>query len=131
MAELTGAANLPPVQNRQMATDLDAVVAALAELDDGQLATLIESTHSVPQVAPGLLAWIESACDWELSRRLGLDYPLLPTEAAIPPEEDSMSINAAMVLWATFAQDERVDGSASVVIFDALVGLLTGGRHRH
>jgi hypothetical protein len=36
--------------------------------------------------------WIESACDWELNKRTGLDYPLLPPDAAIPTEEDTVSI---------------------------------------
>jgi hypothetical protein len=48
-------------RNRAMNTDLNPVVAALAELDDGELATLINATHNVPQTAPGLLAWIERA----------------------------------------------------------------------
>ena len=81
-------------------------MAALAQLDEEQLAALIGSTNGVPQVAPGLLAWIEAACDWELNRRRGFDYPLLPPDAAIPPEEDAVS-------------------------FDAIVGLLTGSGHRH
>lgn len=129
--ELTGAADPPPVQNRRMATDLDAVVAALAALDEGQLAALIEATNNVPQIAPGLLAWIESACVWELNRRQELDYPLQPPDAAIPPEEDAVSIDAAAIIRAQFAQDGRVEARAVVGLFDALLGLLTGSERRH
>ena len=52
------------------------------------------ATYGVPQTAPGLLAWIDSACEWELNRRRDFDYPLLPPEAAIDPPEDEVSINA-------------------------------------
>lgn len=114
-----------------MNADLTPVVAALAELDEAELATLIEATNNVPQTAPGLLAWIESACDWELNRRQGRDYPLQPPDAAIPPEEGDMSIDAAMAMRATFAHDGREARSAVVVLFDAIVGLLTGGAQRH
>ena len=36
--------------------------------------------------------------DWELNRRAGHDYELLPPEAAIDPSEDAVSINFAIVL---------------------------------
>ena len=48
-----------------MDTDLTAVKAALADISDTELAALIAATYGVPQTAPGLLAWIEGACDWE------------------------------------------------------------------
>ena len=74
----------PPLpQNAAMDADLAPVVAALADLADGELAALIEASNGVPQIAPGLLAWIEHAADWETNRRRGLDFPLLPPEAAI------------------------------------------------
>jgi hypothetical protein len=80
-----------------------------------------------PQIAPGLSAWIEAACHWEVYRRRGIDFTLQPPEAAIPPEEDAVSIDVAMTLRSTFAQD-----SAAVrALFDALVGLLTGGERKH
>jgi hypothetical protein len=47
-------------------------VAALAELSDAELHALIDATYNVPQIAPGLLAWIEHACDWELTLLLEL-----------------------------------------------------------
>jgi hypothetical protein len=78
-------------------------------------------------MAPGLLAWIDGACDWEVNRRAGLDYPLQPPEAAIDPREDEVSISAAMVLRDQFAQDSPPVRA----YFDALVKVLTGGGHRH
>jgi hypothetical protein len=84
---------------------------------------LITATYGVPQTAPGLLAWIDGACDWEVNRRRAFDYPLQPPEAAIDPSEDEVSISAAMVLRDQFAQDSP----AVRAFFDALVELLTGG----
>jgi hypothetical protein len=81
----------------------------------------------VPQAAPGLPAWIDGASDWALNRRRGLDCPLQPPEAAIPPEENSVSIAAAMAMRATFAQNSPT----VFALFDALVGLLTGDGQRH
>jgi hypothetical protein len=40
-------------------------------------------SYKVSQIAPGLLAWIDGTCEWELNRRNGLDYELQPPEAAI------------------------------------------------
>ena len=65
---------------------------------------------------------MDGAAHWEVNRRRGFDYPLLPPEAAIDPSEDAVSINAAMVMRATFAQDFP----AVRAFIDALVGLLTG-----
>jgi hypothetical protein len=77
----------------------------------------------VEQIAPGLLAWLDSACVWQLQRRNGYHFELQPPEAAIPPEEDAISIDAAIALRNSFAHD-----SPGVrAFFDALVGMLTGG----
>jgi hypothetical protein len=90
-----------------MDADVSPIVAALGDLDDGELAALIEATNVLPQIAPGHLAWIEGTADWELNRRWGLDYTLLPPEAAITPEDASVSIDAAAIIKAQFAQDAR------------------------
>ena len=90
-------------------TDLSPVKAALVELTDAELRALCAATYEAPQVAPGLLAWLEHAADWELHRRNGLDFRLQPPEAAIPPEEDAVTIDAAMAMRATFAQDDRAE----------------------
>jgi hypothetical protein len=110
-----------------METDLQPVIIALADRTDGQLAALIETVNGVPQVAPGLLAWLEGAADWEQNRRRGLDFPLLPPEAAIPPEEDAISITTAGMLRATFAQDDRAEAQGAAALLDAVAGSLSGG----
>ena len=106
-----------------MDTDLTAVKAALTNISDTELAALITATYGAPQTAPGLLAWIEHACDWEEHRRRDFDYTLKPPEAGIDASEDEISINAAIVLRDQFAQDSP----AVLAFFDALVELLTGG----
>ena len=114
-------------QNGGINDDLQAIKAALAEIDDDELRALIAAANGVPQTAPGLLAWIDGACQWEFDRRRSFDYPLLPPDAAIPPEEDAVSIDAAIAMRATFAQDSF----AVQAMFDALVELLTGAGDRH
>jgi len=103
------------------------IVAALADLDDGELAALIEATNEAPQIAPGLLAWLEHAADWERHRRAGMDFPLQPPVAATPPEEDSISIDAAVIVRAQFAQDERVEARAVVRLFGEVAAIFRLG----
>jgi hypothetical protein len=110
-----------------MDADLQRVIAVLAESEVNELHALIDAAHKAPRIAPGLLSWIEGACDWELNRRTGLGYPLQPPEAAIPPEEDAVSIDAAMAMRSMFAQDSRV----VLALFDAIVDLLIGAERRH
>ena len=52
-------------------TDLQPGKAALATRTDAELRALVDATDEVPQIATGLLEWIDSACHWELSRREG------------------------------------------------------------
>ena len=113
------------------AADLMPVATALAELNDGELSALIDTTNNVPQIVPGLLAWIGHGCDWELNRRACVDFPLQSPDAAIPPEEDAASIAAMMTLRARFAQDANRDAGAVVALFDAMIRALTGGERRH
>jgi hypothetical protein len=49
------------MQHAAVDADLAPVVAALADLDLGALVALIVAAKCVPQIAPGLLAWIEGA----------------------------------------------------------------------
>ena len=105
-----------------MDANLNAIKAALAELSDVELHALIAATNGVSPVAYGLLVWIEGASDWELNRRAGHDYDLLPPEAAIDPSEDEVSINAALAMRAAFAPDSP----AVLALFDALVAVLSG-----
>src|SRR4249920_2362074 len=102
---------------------------ALAELTDIELHALIVATNEAPPIAYGLLVWIEGACDWELNRRAGHDYELLPPEAAIDPSEDAVSIDAAIAMRDQFAQDSPA--ARTRAFFDALVGLLTGHGRTH
>ena len=51
--------------------------------------------------------------------------------AAIPPEEVAVSIAAAVIIRAQFAQDDRREAKAVVGLFDAIIGLLTGSGLRH
>jgi hypothetical protein len=111
------------------AADLMPVAAALAEFNDCELCALIDATNNVPQIVPGLLAWIGHACDWELNRRACVDFPLQSPDAAIPPEEDAKSIVAMMMLRAKFDQD--AGRGAVVALFDAMIRALTGGERRH
>ncbi len=112
-----------------MRTKLIAVRDALAELTDIELHALIVATNEVPQIAPGLLAWIEGACDWEINRRVARHYRLLPPEAAIDPSEDDVSIRATYALRAAFAAGDMAP--AVLTFLDALVELLTGAGERH
>ena len=82
------------------------------------------------QAISGLLAWIDGACEWELNRRRGLDYPLQPPAAAIDPSEETVSIDAAMAMRAAFKQDTRPEARAEVAYFDTLLESLTGGGRR-
>jgi hypothetical protein len=75
-----------------MTTNLTTVSEALAELTDIELHALIVATNEAPPIAYGLLVWIEGPCDWEINRRVGRDYELLPPEPAIDPSEDAVSI---------------------------------------
>jgi hypothetical protein len=63
VVEVTGVDQVASMQNRPVNTDLSSVVAALEDLNDGELAALIDAANNAPQIAPGLLAWIEGACD--------------------------------------------------------------------
>jgi len=109
-----------------MTADLRPIKAALAKCSDEELRAVCAATYIVPQVAPGLLAWLDTACEWELHRRGAFDYELQPPEAAIPPEEDAISIEAAAAMRAAFEHD----GTPGVALFDELVALLTGEGRR-
>lgn len=109
-----------------MDTDLQPIKAALSGLTDIELRAVIHASYEAPQRAPGLLAWIDSACQWELSYRAGAPYELQPPEAAIDPSEDAVSVDTAMAMRMAFAPDSP----AMRAFFDALVDLLTGKGRR-
>ena len=113
-----------------LVTDLTVVRDALEGLTDLELHALIVTTNESPQIAPGLLAWIKGACDWELNRRTVRNYQLLPPDAAIDPSEDAVSIQAIYAMRASFASSDFAP--AALNFFDVLVELLTtGGDRKH
>jgi hypothetical protein len=123
-------------QNGAMGPTLHTIAAALAELDDVELRALIAaakgdartapgllaSIDGIPQKAPCLLAWVATACNWELHRRQGLNYELQPPKASIPPEEEAACIDAAISLCAMFSQGTHGERA----LFDALAEMLAG-----
>jgi len=109
-----------------MSTNLHAIDEALAGLTDMELHALTVASNEVPQIAPGLLAWIEGACDWEVNRRRGFDYTLQPPEAAIDPSEDAASIDA---MRAAFVASDLAP--AALKFLHALLELLSDGARKH
>jgi hypothetical protein len=103
-----------------MDATLRPITAALAELRDRELRGLIAAANRVPQVAPGFVAWIEHATDWEIHQRRGRDFYLQSPGAAIDPSEGAASVAAAMILRQRFER-EAPDVAA---LFDAIVGAL-------
>jgi len=106
--------------------ELTPVVAALANLADGELHALMDATHESPHVAPELMAWIDSACVWEINRRAGKDYALRSPTPAILPEEEADNIDALLAMRNIFA----LSSGAAHALFDAILGLLQGGARR-
>ena len=113
------------------AAGLRPVAVALAGLNDGELCALVEVTNNVPQIVPGLLAWIRHACDWELHRRACVDFPLQSPESAIPLAENSASIVAMMTMRARFDQGTGRGACAVVALFDAMIRALTACGRLH
>ena len=108
-----------------MATDLTPIEDALTGLTDSDIQALKSACDGAPQIAPGLLAWIKSACDWEWYRRRGHRLGLLPPEATVDPSEDKVSVSAALMLRAAF---DSGNSPAVLRLLDALLPVLTGSR---
>jgi len=107
-----------------MAIELAAMRDALEELTDVELRALKVATNEAPQNPHGLPAWIEGACDWEINRRLGRHYELLPPQATIDPSEDAVSIQATHAIRASFASSDLAP--AVLKFLDVLLRLLAG-----
>ena len=99
---------------------LRGVKATLAAMSDTELDAVSGITYQVPQIAPGLLAWLDYACIWQIKRRAGHDEELYPPQASIPPEDIATSIAAAAALRARFADSRTI-----CAFFDALIALLS------
>ncbi len=105
-----------------MGADVLTVTAALAKLTNSELNALVWATKNCPQVTPSLLAWLETACNWELHRRVGVDYELQAPGAVMPPGEAAASIYAALAIKSMFGK-----GAGGVrALLDALIVVLTG-----
>jgi len=106
------------VDNLRM--DLPADVAAvLATISYRDLRGLSAAIGNSPNIVPGLLAWLDSAVDWEIDRRAGIFYPLFGPRAAIDDTELNTSFTTLAVLVACFRGDGRSE-SKPVAEFLAL-----------
>jgi len=114
-----------------MYVDMEPVAAALADLEETELHALVVAANELVLMAAGLLSWIEHLADWELNRRSGLDFPLQPPDAAIPPEEGADSIVAATMMRDGFAEGSGREEDPVVTLFDAIVGALAGKQTQH
>jgi len=104
-----------------METDLARIKVALAVISNAELDAPIKATYKVDQIAPGLLAWLDSACVWHCSGPTVTTTSCSRRSPAIPPEEDAVSIDAAIALRDTFTKESP----AVRALFDALIALLT------
>ena len=99
------------------------IVAALAELRQGELRALIDCAHESSQIAPGLQKWIAHAAEWELHRRLGKNFYLQSPRSAIDSSE-----SAACIASATMLRRQLERGAIRVAaLFDAFLRALAGG----
>ena len=106
------------VDNLRMDLPAD-VAAALATISYRDLRGLSAAIGNSPNIVPGLLAWLDTAVDWEIDRRAGIFYPLLGPRAAIDDTELNTSLMTLAVLVACFRGDGRSE-SKPVAEFLAL-----------
>ena len=78
------------------------LAAALAVMPDHELHALRAAIDGEPVIAPGLLAWLEAATAWEISRRAGSHHELHGLRAAIDDGEVECSFVALAILHASF-----------------------------
>jgi len=110
-----------------MGPSLWPVMLALEELTEVELRALIDETADM-QAAPGLRAWIETSCNWEMNRRAGRACPMRLPNAPVPSHEEVLNVGASLLMKSLFAQDSRTH--EVFVLFDAIVDLLTGQVHK-
>ncbi len=110
-----------------MDVDLISVIVALANLTDSELIALIKATKSVPQVAPGLLAWLDAVLGWELNRRHGRNHTPQPPAFATMPVKATGNTHTIASLRTLFGpRAHRIHS-----LLDALSELLTGGKRKN
>ena len=96
----------------------------LSQVSSDDLAALRGATEGVPQLVPGLLAWLEHAIGWELDRRAGFEYRLgWPTDA-IPPEEEAASVVAVLAMAAPFRHTAGRDASDIADLLDHVATMI-------
>ena len=61
----------------------------------------------------------------------GIGLPVAAPKGRDPSVENAVTIAAAMIIRAQFAQDNRSEDRVVVTLFDAILELLTGSDHRH
>ncbi len=111
-----------------MKANLAGVLDALAGLTDTELQALIIVVSEAPRITDGFVVWIRDACDWELNRRIGRNYDLVPPEADANPSEDAASIDTIHAMRASFAATDLAP--AALKFFNALAELLAGGARK-
>ena len=111
-----------------MAPDrLTAVLASLCDADLEVLRELADGAHGHPA---GLLAAITHAADWELRRRGGIDFEMLPLGEAISEGDLDAALGLAVAFHASIA--DRFQHPAQVrEVLVAIVRVLTGTQSRH
>jgi hypothetical protein len=97
---------------------------SLAAIPEQDLDTLRATIEAAPNGVPGLMAYLDHAVSWELDRRAGQSYVLLPPRAAIPDEEFGASLDALAVLAMFFRRDRRHDGEPIAALLDHISSLL-------
>jgi hypothetical protein len=103
-----------------MAADLAQVKDALEGLTDIELRALRLASSRTPRMTSGL-RWIQAACDWEISRRLGRSYDLRAPNAAMDPSEAGLWIDAVTAMRTSFASGEAA--TAVLKFLDAVAAL--------
>ena len=103
---------------------LASIRVVLATLADADLAALAAGTYAEGAPSPGLMAWLEHLADWERHRRIAVELPLMPPEAAIDESEADDGVATAIVLRDSFAEEPDVHALLSAAV-DALAGTET------
>jgi hypothetical protein len=104
--------------------ETDGIATALGRFTDDDLERLRVAGDSLPDVVPGLLAYLDHAGDWEQHRRLGVDFELRGPMAALEESETDAAVAALRVLSARFLASGHDDASA---LFDAVADALRPG----
>ncbi len=89
-----------PVGSFEMTHSLALIRSALAAIPDPELGALLDATGHPQSIAPGLIAYLEHACDWEQSRRRGWNFALSGPLDAVDDDEIGASFIALAIIAA-------------------------------